>query len=212
VTADPAVRPIYLCIERALLVGPDQRAVRAALGEFLREMQASALSSEIRASVIAFAAEIAVLQTFSEPRDWDPDPGSILHLPRESKYPPPVFGRLFAYLRRTILADLRQVTEDGYAVRRPCVCLVSNGLAEDEWEADHRWLIDYDSVSGSGFRERPDIIAVPGVPKGSDSPSDMAALRRMVMPRRKAGILDYTDKIDAAAVFAAVVVPRRPVL
>ncbi|GAB3171904.1 hypothetical protein FHX75_1593 [Micromonospora palomenae] len=204
------IRPIYLCIDDALLTERARPLAQRRIAELVRQIQHSALLPQLRVSALSFSAQVHTLHQLAELDATQFDPIGLRHADRPPSHLSPRFDVLFTHLRRQIGQDVQQLQADGFAVRRPCVCLFTDGWAGDDWSAAYEELTAYDSELQTGFAARPDIVAVP-----VDSP-DLTALRHMVMPRRRSSIVPCPagthGDIDVEGVLRVLLHRTRPLL
>lgn len=91
------------------------------------------------------------------------------------------YAAAFRVLRAEIESDVKQLKADGFAVHRPAVFFLSDGLPTDDddvWRAAFTELTFYDGATKQGFREYPNVI-----PCGVDG-ADPRIIQELIHPAR----------------------------
>lgn len=157
-------------------MGPVEDVRAHLVAQLVAGLSEHRLEASIRLSVMEFSVEGRTVAALDSPR---PVPFPALQPSGAGTS----FSRLFQRLRQNISSDLEQLQADGYDVRRPSVCLVTDGRATGDWQADHNKLVAYDQERSSGFAGRPRIMAI-GV-----GDYDVLSLTEMVVPSTRKRVL-----------------------
>jgi uncharacterized protein YegL len=160
------------------------------------------LSDKVRFGLIDFSDDAQVLLPLCDPLDDN------LTLPSLSVRGATSYAAAFHTLRQEIEKDVNQLKGDGYAVHRPAVFFISDGIPTDEdavWRGSFHDLTEYDRQSGVGFAMYPNMVpcgvgADPRVLQQLIHPATGAKQMRMYLMK------DDTDPADAIRAMAEILV------
>jgi uncharacterized protein YegL len=204
VSSSPSLRPIYLAVDGSVSIGPVEDVRTHLVAQLVAGLAEHRLEASVRLSVMEFAGEPRTAAALDTPRNI---PIPILRPTRAGTS----FARLFQSLRQHISRDLEQLQADGYDVRRPSVCLLTDGRATSDWQADHDDLVAYDQELNLGFAGRPRIMAI-GV-----GDYDALSLAEMVVPSTRKRVLSADDQdcirlaVEMLLITGETLPPMRPV-
>lgn len=131
------------------------------------------LADKVRFSVIDFSDDGQVGMPLCEPLD------EAVYLPTMKVRGRTSYASTFWLLRSEIESDIKQLKADGFAVFRPAVFFLTDGLPTDEaavWRDAFADLTQWDKQTQQGFRTYPNVI-----PCGVGQ-ADPATLRELIHP------------------------------
>lgn len=117
--------------------------------------QAPILSDKVRFGLIDFSGDAQVRLPLCDLLD------EHVTLPSLSLRGGTSYVAAFRLLRTEIEQNIRQLKADGYAVHRPAVFFLSDGVPTDrerEWQAAFRDLTSYDRATDQGFSMYPNFV------------------------------------------------------
>lgn len=149
--SEPAgnVLPIYFVADESGSMADQIDELNAGLASLLDAMaMQSVAAAKIRLSVVGFSDDAVCHLPVSDLRE-------VERMPRLAVRGSTSYVAAFEYLRRTIPTDIATLRSAGYAVHRPAVFFLSDGLPNDgdQWEASLARL------TGPDFPQRPNIVA-----------------------------------------------------
>ncbi|MCD2196143.1 VWA domain-containing protein [Actinomycetospora endophytica] len=167
--------PFYLVLDVSLSMRGDKLDAANQIMPTIRDTLAEnpILADKVRFSVIDFSDDAQVRMPLCDPLDEAVDLPTMKVRGRTS------YASAFWLLRSEIESDIKQLKADGFAVFRPAVFFLTDGLPTDKptvWRDAFADLTHWDKQTQQGFRTYPNII-----PCGVGQ-ADPAVLRELIHP------------------------------
>lgn len=141
--------PVYIVVDAPSPPGRRDTQFDDVLSALHDQLSSAPRISELaHVCVVAFSREPYVVVELTDVYD-------LIQMPKVTCFADVDYAASFALLRERMAADIAVLGEQGWAVRRPLVLLMSNGgpgLRDDAWRAEYHRLV------GRGNRARPHII------------------------------------------------------
>jgi uncharacterized protein YegL len=139
--------PLYIVVDESASMGPHIEELNAGMAELYDSLLAQPMAaSRIRLSILGFSNEVIRHQRLVDIR-------AELDFPVFSSRTTTNYGAVFSYLAAALPEDISLLKSEGYAIIRPVVFVLTDGLPSD----GEAWRGPYSDLMKQNFR--PNIVS-----------------------------------------------------